>query len=160
MEISLIDWKEALQEIYDWHYFWPTAIAIIILLLIWRSIRRRRRVIKLSTHEEGKVFVMHTALIDLIENTCNDVAPNSKPQVRLYEKNGKLNLKIKIRVFSDQHIERTTSIIQKQVSHTLQDTLGLENIGIINILIAGFRKSNTKKGSESTLDYPEVQNEL
>lgn len=159
MELAAIQWKEYLQEIYNWPYFWPTVIAVIVLLLIRRAIRRARRVIRLSTHEEGKVSVMRTALIDLIENTCNEVAPNSKPRVRLCEKKGQLNLKIKIRVFSDQHIEKTTSVIQKQVSHTLQDTLGLENIGTINILIAGFRKSNRKKESENTVDYPHIEDE-
>lgn len=159
MELSLIDWKESLQEVYHWQYFWPTIIAIIVLLFIWRAIRKRRRVIKLSSHEEGEIFVMRTALINLIENTCSDISPESKPRVCLREKNGKLNLKIKIRIFSDQNIENTASIIQKQINHTLQDTLGLENIGIINILIAGFRKSPRKKGSGNTLDYPEIENE-
>lgn len=160
MDLAAIQWKEFFQEIYNWPYFWPTIIAIIILLLIRSAIHRRHRIIKLSSNEEGKVSVMRTALIDLIENACNDVSPNSKPRVCLCEKSGKLNVRIKIRVFSDQHIEKTTSIIQKQVNHVLQDTLGLENIGTINILIAGFRKSSKKKEPESDSEYPDLGNQI
>jgi len=156
MNLVLINWNELFQEIYHWPYFCPTIIAIIILLFIWRAFRKRRRVIHISTLQEGKVSVMRSALIDLIENTCNGVAPNSKPHVCLCEKNGKLNLKIKIRIFSDQHIETITSTIQRQVSNVLQDTLGLDNIGTINILIAGFCKLS-KKTSESSTIYGETE---
>lgn len=156
MDIALVNWKELLQEIYHWPYFCEAIIAIIFLLFIWRIIRKRRSVINLSTHEEGKVSVMRSALINLIENTCNNIAPDSKPRVCLCEKNGKLNFKIKIRVFSDQHIENTTSLIQKEINYVLQDTLGLDNIGTINILIAGFRKASNK-ASINTSTYSDTE---
>lgn len=146
--------KELFQEIIHWPYLCPTLIALLIILLIWRKINKRNKIISLSTHQEGKVCVVRTALIDLIENTCNDIIPNSKPRVCLCEKGGKLNLKIKIRVFSNQNIEQTTSIIQKQISHILQSTLGLENIGTINILIAGFRKTPIQQALDDNSDYP------
>lgn len=156
MDLLQTNWNDLFQEIYHWPYLCPTIIAIIVLLFIWRACRKRHRVIHISTLQEGKVSVMRSALIDLIENTCNDVAPNSKPHVCLCEKNDKLNLKIKIRIFSDQHIETITSTIQRRVNQVLQDTLGLENIGTINILIADFSKSS-KKTPENISTYDKIE---
>lgn len=153
---DLVSWlKDYFQELVRWQYFWPVIIAIVLLLVILRKLQKKRAIINLSTHPDGRVSVVSSALIHLIENTCNDVAPNSKPRVHISQNKNLLNIKIKIRVFSDQHIESTTSKIQKQVNYVLQNTLGLENIGSVNILIAGFSKSQNKTISENSPEYPQ-----
>lgn len=148
MYIKSINWHQFFQELLNFSYFWPIFIGILILIIIWLRIRKNRQVIQLFKNSEGNVALVQNALIDLMKQTCHDVAPESKPHVYLWTKNNTLNIKVKMQISSDQHIETTASIIQKQLHIVLKDTLGLEKIGSINILITGFNKKPKRNDSK------------
>lgn len=155
MHIKSINGYEFFQELINCCYFWPILISILLLIIIWISIRKNCQIIQLFDNSEGSVALVQNALIDLIKKTCEDVVPESKPNVHLWIKNNALNIRVKIKIYSDQHVETIASIIQKQLHIVLKDTLGLENIGPINIIITGFNKNPRKMDSKITSEIEE-----
>ncbi|PWU05976.1 MAG: hypothetical protein C5B43_02490 [Verrucomicrobia bacterium] len=142
MLLEEINWNSFINELSCWPCFWPFVIAFIALLILWKVIRKKRQTIYLFKNETGKITVLQSALIDLIKKACEDLAPDSKPTVYIYPKNDKLNLKIKIKIYPEQQIEQLTTAIQQKVKSMLHDSLAIQNIGSINILITSFYKEN------------------
>lgn len=142
MLLEEINWNSFINGLSCWPCFWPFVIAVVVLLILWKIIRKRRQTVYLFKNETGKITVLQSALIDLVKTTCEDLAPDSKPIVYVCPKNDKLNLKIKIKIYPDQQIEQLTSAIQQKVKSILHDSLGIQNIGSINILISSFYKEN------------------
>lgn len=150
MNTQTIPWSDYSHEVFNSTYFWPILIGIVLLIILWQQIRKNRQTIDLFKNESGKVAVIQNALIDLIKKICEEVVPESKPSLSLCAKKDKLNMKIKIKIYPNQHIEKVSSTLQQELYHTLKDTLGIENIGAINILIIGFHKEDSKKNNSIT----------
>lgn len=156
-QLQHIDWQELLQVMMDWPYFWPTVVSILVLLIIWGRIRKKYRSIHLFGGPTGSVTVAKRALVELIERTCDDIAPGGKARVSLKKCRDKLNIKVRLRLFSGQHLENLASKIQATLTDELKENLGFENVGSINILVTDF-KSAMKKDSSPTPSEIDLEN--
>lgn len=156
--MQTINWNQFFHEVISYPYFWPILIVIVALIITWNQIRKNQQIINLFKNETGKISVIQNALIDLIKKICAEVIPDSKPNVSLSIKKNKLNIKIKIKIHENQHIEKLTTILQKALQQMLKDTLGIENIDTINILITGFIKEQDQSLSSSSEKLENLKN--
>ena len=147
-ELKAIDWAEVGKHALQNPYFWPSIIGIFLIFYIWRAIRKKQAFIQLFSAPAGSVKVSQNALVDLIKKNVTDITSGSNPKVCIYQKSGKLNVKIKLVLQSGQNIETLSSKIQCSLFSTLKEHLGLENIGKINILVSGFKPSSKHPSPE------------
>lgn len=130
------------QEIFNktvmFPYFWQTLAAIIILLFIYIKINRRHKTIELISNEIGKVRVSKQAIESMIAKTCQKVRPKSGPRVSVNSNKNKLDIKVKITMIADQKLENFTSGLQTVISSILEQNIGKELIGKIDIVVTGF----------------------
>lgn len=145
MYLQSINWNTFFHELISYPYFWPIVIAIVVLIIVWIQIRKNQKIIELFKNEAGEVSVLQNALNDLIKKISEEVVPESKPNVSICIKKDKLDIKIKVKIYANQNIEEITSLLQQEVNSVLKNTLGVENIHNINILITGFHKEEIRK---------------
>lgn len=133
-----LDWQSFYDYLIFQEYFWITLGSCILLLFFWLQIRKRRRTIKLFKSQSGQVTVLRSALESLIKKICIDLTPSSNPKVYIRVKNSKLFIKVKLYLFTHQHLENTSIALQEKITKVLNENLGLEQVAAINILVAGF----------------------
>lgn len=152
IDLNQINWGEIGKEILQWPYFWPTLILIFFLFYIWRKIKTKNLLIKLSDGPTGSIEVSRKALVDLIQKTIVSITPKSQIKVCIHLKQDKLYIKIKLNLQSDQNLEMLASKIQSAISSILREYLGLENIGTIDIIVSGFQEK-TKTPIQNDQDF-------
>lgn len=118
------------------------AVVVLVAFLIIRSRMRAMRIFK--THA-GRVHVSRTALRDLVHSACRHVNTANRPRVSFFAKHGKLNLAVKLKLNEGQRLTDVSAQLQSRIAETLHETLSMEKVGRIDVIITGIRRDKSAK---------------
>jgi len=125
-------------------YLYVAAVALGLLLL-WLLYRLRpRRKIKAFRGDTGPVEISRHALLDLVRSACEQLPEVRKPSIRIRARR-KLNLSVRIRVDGSARLRDTASFLQNTIKDTLENNLGVEKLGKIQVMVTGMRMAATPK---------------
>jgi len=143
MQEKITDWINGIQNadfsyLAQREYLILAAIAgaLILLLIIKRSLPRRR--IRAFKGETGYVEISRHALLELVHSACEQMPEVRKPSIKIRAKR-KLNLSVRIRVDGSVHLRDTASFLQNHLKDSLENNLGVEKLGRIEVLVTGIR---------------------
>lgn len=119
-----------------------TALALLILWLLYR-LRPRRR-IRAFKGETGYVEISRHALLELVHSACEQMPEVRKPSIKIRARR-KLNLSVRIRVDGTAMLRDTAAHLQTHLKDSLENNLGVERLGKIEILVTGIRASTRPK---------------
>jgi len=119
-------------------------IAALGLLILWLLYRiRPRRKIKAFKGDTGAVEISKHALLELVRSACEQMPEVRKPSIRIRPRR-KLNLAVRIRVDGSARLRDTASFLQNHIKDALENNLGVENLGKIEVMVTGIRTTAPK----------------
>lgn len=118
------------------------ALGLLLLLLLLR-LRPPSR-IKAFKGETGYVEISRHALLDLVHSACEQLPEVRKPSIKVRARR-KLDLSVRIRVDGSAHLRDTASYLQSHLKDALENNLGVERLGKIQILVTGVRSVSSRK---------------
>lgn len=125
-------------------------VVLLVVLLIFLSKKPPSR-IRAFNNEKGYVEISRAALIDIIRSTSEQVDIEKKPGVTVRTKHGKLHIDVKIRLLPSRRLTEVSEILQKHLTETLEQGLGIRRLGNINVVVVGVR---VKTGKEFRTSLP------
>ena len=129
--------------------FLAGATLILILGLYFFAVRRRQPREILAFHNQaGQVTVARHAITELVKRVCLGNESVGKCGIRIRMRRNALNIVVRIQLLAGSHLNDVTSALQDGISRTLQDNLGLENLGDVNIVVTGFVGRTDIPGAE------------
>lgn len=138
---------------FNYFYLIGACLAVAIALAILIGLRRRSRAIRVFDNQAGHIHVSNRALADLVKSACEKVGSVHKPHVRFSVQRGKLHLSVKLKLEEGKRLAEVSAALQAQLTNTLQETLSIEKIGRIDIIVTGFIKA--PQGKVQKLDSNE-----
>ena len=124
-------------------------IALLIVLNWLTSLFKSPRLIAYKT-EKGIVQVNSGAISDLVQSICKKERHISQLRTKIVSKRNKLNIQIRLRIESGSHLKSIEESLQSDIREALHKSLGIENIGHIDIIATGVKDSkNIQPNSES-----------
>ncbi len=118
------------------------ALGLLLLWLLYRI--RPRRKIKAFKGDTGPVEISKHALLDLVRSACEQLPEVRKPGIRIRARR-KLHLFVRIRVDGSARLRDTASFLQNHIKDALENNLGVENLGTIEVMVTGIRTAAPKK---------------
>ena len=92
------------------------------------------------------------AISDLVHSICKKDSHISQLKTKIISKRKKLNIQIRLRLESGSHLKSIEASLQSEIREALQDSLGIENIGFIDIIATGIKDSKKNQQSSESFD--------
>ncbi len=112
---------------------------VLVLVLVLKMSTRKPKMIKAFSDTSGAVYVSTHAVIDLVRATCEHIEGISRPRVRLKDKRGVTHLDLHLRLESGSRIREIRDALRQHLKGTLQDNLGIENLGNITVIVSEYK---------------------
>lgn len=155
----LASFTETLQNLISQPlYLYIAGGAILLVFILILLLRRQPQKVVAYTTENGRVLVSRSAIVELVQTSCQQLQDVSKPRVKLVVKRNVTNLDVEIKLLSGGRLRAVENTLQAHLRHALSENLGIENLGYINIIATGFKScrieqsSSVKRLSDPTVD--------
>jgi len=124
-----------------------TALVLVLLGLLVLLLRRQPKSVIAYSTDNGRVMVSRSAIIELVQTSCEQLKDVSKPQVRIRVKGKTTHFEVRLKLASGGHLRTIESTLQKHLRDALTENLGIENLGRINIVATGFKSGRLEQSS-------------
>ncbi|MDP4880462.1 MAG: alkaline shock response membrane anchor protein AmaP [Opitutales bacterium] len=131
---------EALQHLTQPAYLYIGGGAIVCAFLLILLVRRQPKKVVAYVTENGRVMVSRSAIIELVQTSCQQLNDVSKPHVRIQQKG-------KITHLDGGRLRSVEETLQAHLRHALTENLGIEHLGRINIVATGFKSGRIEQSS-------------
>ena len=129
-----------------------TSFLIVLIVLKWfTSLFKSPRLIAYKT-EKGMVQVNQGAISDLVHSICKKDSHISQLKTKIFPKRKLLNIQIRLRIESGSHLKSIEESLQSEIRESLQQSLGIDNIGFIDIIATGIKEAKNIQPSPQDLD--------
>lgn len=150
------NWKQYLPEYFANNSNLTLGVVavglLLVLILLWKILTRKPKVIKAFSDTSGAVYVSTHAITDMVRAVCDHVEGISRPRVKLKEKRGVTHLDLHLRLESGSRIREIRDGIREHLHRTLKDNLGIERLGNITVFISEY-----KSGAMDTIAAQEMR---
>ena len=128
------------------------AFIILLIFLNWfTSLFKSPRLIAYKT-DKGVVQVNSGAISDLVQSICKRETHISQLRTKIVYKRKKLNIQIRLRIENGSHLKSIEESLQSDIREALHESLGIENIGYIDIIATGIKDSKNNQPSSESFD--------
>lgn len=131
--------SKALEHLSQPEFLYIAGAALILALALVLLIRRQPKNVVAYTTENGRVMVSRSAIVELVQTSCEQLQDVSKPQVRIHAKGSTTHFEIRIKLLSGGRLRSIEETLQTHLRKALTENLGIENLGRINIVATGFK---------------------
>ncbi len=130
-------------ELNYYYLFAALALAVVLVLLL----RRQPRHVKAYSTDNGAVLVCRTAIVELVQSSCEQIKEVSKPRVRMRLKGGQTHFEVRLKLAAGGQLRAIENMLQAHLRRALTENLGIENLGRINIVATGFKSGRVEASS-------------
>ena len=128
-------------------YLWIAGGVILLIVIFIFLLRRQPKKIVAYATENGRVMVKRSAIVELVQTSCEQLNDVSKPRVKLVVKGNVTNLDVEIKLLSGGRLRTIEDTLQTHLRHALSENLGIESLGYINIIATGFKSGKIEKSA-------------
>ena len=93
------------------------------------------------------------AISDLVQSICKKDSHISQLKTKIISKRKNLNIQIRLRIESGSHLKSIEETLQSEIREALRESLGIENIGFIDIIATGIKDSRKVQPSPESIDW-------
>lgn len=130
---------ETLQYLSEPAYLYTGGgVLVLTLLLILLKRRQPKNVVAYST-ENGRVMVSRSAIVELVRTSCEQLNHVSKPSVKIKVKGRHTHFNVCLKLTSGGRLRDIEQALQTHLRQELAESLGIENLGKINIIATGLK---------------------
>lgn len=137
--MNLATLADALGHLARPEYLYLAGAALVLTFLLILLARRQPRKVKAYATSNGDVVVSRSAIVELVQTSCEQIKEVSKPQVRMNAKGNKTNFEVRLKLASGGQLRSIEETLQSHLRRALTENLGIENLGRINIVATGFK---------------------
>ncbi|MFP4166660.1 MAG: alkaline shock response membrane anchor protein AmaP [Opitutales bacterium] len=121
-------------------------IAVIVLVLCYLCLRRRQpRSILAYTTEQGRLTVSRSAIVELVRSACEQLDHIARrPKVRIRLRGRSVDFEIRIKLAEGGKLKDVEQTLQRHLRRELTQNLGIENLGRIDVVAAGFKSGRVE----------------
>jgi uncharacterized alkaline shock family protein YloU len=130
---------ETLQYLSEPAYLYIGGGALVLALLLILLKRRQPKHVVAYTTENGGVMVSRSAIVELVRTSCEQLDHVSKPNVRIKIKGRHTHINVSLKLSSGGRLKTIEQTLQSHLRQQLADSLGIENLGKINIIATGLK---------------------
>jgi uncharacterized alkaline shock family protein YloU len=116
-------------------------LGLIFLLYIYCKLCRGSKIICIFNSDGGKVYVAKSALKELITNACDHLNEDYKASGEVQQRGRKLAIKVNLELEAGESLSVIAKEVQDYLTKVLSETIGIEYIETIDIVVKGFRSS-------------------
>lgn len=128
-----------------------TFVVLLIVLNWLASLFKSPRLLAYKT-ENGMVQVNCGAISDLVITICKKDSHISQLKTKIISKRKTLNIQIRLRIESGSHLKSIEESLQGEIREALHESLGIENIGFIDIIATGIKDSKKIQPNPESFD--------
>jgi hypothetical protein len=146
--------NEVLQHLAQPEYLYIGASALVLAIFLILLLRRQPKNVVAYITENGRVMVSRSAIVELVQTSCEQLQDVSKPHVKIKVKGKVTHFDVSIKLMSGGRLRSVEETLQTHLRHALTDNLGIENLGRINIVATGFKSGQVKQSNLTPTDTP------
>ena len=140
---------EALEHLAQPRYLLIGGAALALAFVLTLLLRRQPKNVTAYVTENGKVMVNRSAIVELVQTSCEQLKEVSKPQVRINVRSGKAHFDVRLKLASGGRLRAVEETLQTHLRKELTDNLGIEALGRINIVAIGFKSGRVDQSSST-----------
>lgn len=112
----------------------------LMLLYVYLVIRHAYTPIALAKSDVGRIRVTRMALKSLARSVCKQIGLEKRVGVSVEFSRGKVNIAVRLgKIDLNQSLSTVVQQLQGRLTEALRNTLGVENVGKVDILVSGFK---------------------
>lgn len=155
-----MDWAtlaDTLGHLARPEYLYIAAATLILFCLLILLARRQPKNVTAYSTSNGEVMVSRSAIVELVQTSCEQIKEVSKPQVRMNAKGKKTHFEVRLKLASGGQLRSIEETLQSHLRKALTENLGIENLGRINIVATGFKSGRLEASSSIPKKQPEPE---
>ncbi len=126
------------------------------MVLLWAMLRRPRNQVVAFTAGNGNVTISRKALQDVIARTCEAFPEIIRAKVLVTTSGRKLKTRIQLHLRQSARIRDFSDRLRNEITTILTENLGMEDVGIMEFMVAGIAAEKNRKPPETELKSPAV----
>lgn len=138
---------QATEQLTLVHYLYAAATVLVLAVLLFLLLRRQPKHVRAYSTDNGEVIVSRSAIVELVQTSCEQIKEVSKPQVRMRVKGGVKHFEVRLKLASGGQLRSIEAMLQTHLRKALTENLGIENLGRINIVATGFKSGRLETSS-------------
>lgn len=143
---------ESLGQLGMTEYLYIGASVLVLLFIVILLLRRQPSNVLAYTTENGRVMVSRSAIVELVQTSCEQLEDVSKPQVNIEVKGGNTHFEVRLKLASGGRLRAIEETLQTHLRQALTENLGIENLGRINIVATGFKSGRVDQTKSSSIN--------
>ena len=152
------DFTEDFAYLTEPRYLYLIGAAVLFFCFLVLLRKRQPRSVVAYTTPNGRVMVSRSAIIELVQTSCQQLNAVSKPQIKIKAKGKVTHFEVRIKLTSGGKLRHIESTLQSHLRRSLTENLGIENLGRIDITATGFKSgkiSELPAQAQIPMDQPE-----
>ena len=114
----------------------PLAVVFIVLVVLFLKLSKKNLLV--FNNEDGKVEISRSAIQEIIQRTCEQFVEVGKARGDISKSKGKINIKVRLKLRVKTRLQDISNELQNQITRAIRDDLGIENLGVVNVIVEGF----------------------
>ena len=128
-----------LEHLIERPYLWIAFLTIVLIIILWFLLSRRKSgPIVAFDSATGDVKVSRQAIQELAQRTSQSIASVGKCLTKINTRGDVLNIEMRIRLIGGSRLNDVSTELQTRLIQALQENLGIERLGNIDIVVTGF----------------------
>ena len=140
---------DAFSHLWQPAYLYAAAAVLLLCLALYLLVGRQPRAILAYTTENGRLLISRAAIGELVRSACAQLEDVDRPRVRLRVKGRTAHFKVFIKLKSGARLREIETTLQKHLRRELNDNLGIERLGTIDIVATGIESGPVERRDES-----------
>lgn len=150
----------ALEHLMQPEYLYIGGAALALAFILILLVRRQPKNVVAYSTENGQVMVSRSAIVELVQTSCEQLKEVSKPQVRINAKGSKTHFEVRLKLASGGKLRTIEETLQAHLRRALSENLGIEDLGRINIVATGVKSGQVEPSSSISKKQAEAEAEI
>jgi hypothetical protein len=145
-----MDWNtinDSLEHLRQPEYLYIAGAALALAFCLVLIIRRQPKNVTAYTTGNGSVMVSRSAIVELVQTSCEQIEEVAKPQVRIKVKGKNTHFEVRLKLQSGANLRAIEETLQTHLRKALSENLGIEHLGQINVVATGFKSGRVEQKS-------------
>ncbi|MEO0510100.1 MAG: alkaline shock response membrane anchor protein AmaP [Verrucomicrobiota bacterium] len=155
-----MEFFNSINHLAETEYLYIGSVVLVLALLLFLLVRRQPKNVMAYSTANGQVMVGRSAIIELVQTSCEQISEVSKPQVSVNAKSNKTHFEVRLKLASGAHLRSIEETLQAHLRKALSENLGIENLGRINIVATGFKSGRIEQSSALKKKDPAIEDSI
>ena len=112
------------------------AIVFIVPVLLFLKLSKNNLLV--FNNEDGKVEISKAAIQEIIQRTCEQFVEVGRARGDISKSRGQINIRVRLKLRVKTRLQDISNELQHQITRAIRDDLGIENLGVVNVIVEGF----------------------